>query len=98
VALADPNELWPELEQIGEEEVRRRLLLNTYGHTKLPSVQAWLERKEGDRRAKLGEHDQAQRRQELAILRSTKNAAWVAAGAAVASALFAVLAFWYAGK
>jgi hypothetical protein len=96
LALADPNDLWPELEKIGEEEVRRRLVLNVYGHTKLPAVQAWLEKKEFDRRGKSGEQDREQRTQELDILKSTKNAAWVAAAAAVLSAAFAALAFWYA--
>ncbi len=96
--LADPNELWPELEQIGEDEVRRRVLLNAYGHTKLPAVQAWLEKKDAERRGKAGEQDSAQRIQELAILKSTKNAAWVAAAAALLSAVFAALAFWYAGR
>ena len=96
--LADPNELWPELEKIGEDEVRRRVLMNAYGHTKLSSVNAWLDKKEAERSARIGEHDRTQRERELSMLRSTKNAAWVAAGAAVLSALFAGLAFWYASR
>jgi hypothetical protein len=95
LALADPNDLWPELDQLGEAEVRRRLLLNAYSHTKVPAVQAWLEKKEAERQEQASERDRLLRNQEVAILRSTRNAAWVAALAALLSMIFAGIAICY---
>jgi hypothetical protein len=92
VPLADPDELWPELEVLGEDEVRRRLALQTYGHTKLPAVLEWLRRKEQERIAAAEQRHSAQRLEELSILRSTKHAAWGAAIAAVITAIFALVA------
>ena len=94
MASADPDELWANLEQLGEKEVRRKVLLNAYGPNKRPAVQAWLQSKEAERAQDRDSKDQAQRSDELGILRSTKNAAWVAAVAALLSMISAAIAVW----
>jgi hypothetical protein len=80
MALADPEDLWPQLEQLGEKEVRRRFVLQAFGNAKLPAVLAWLDHKAEERQ-------EAHRTAELGVLRSTKNAAWLAAVGALAAAM-----------
>ena len=94
MALVDPKDLWPELDAQGEAEVRRKLVLNAYGHSKLPAVQEWLRVKELERQELAQRHDQGLRKDELHVLRSTKNAAWIAAIAALLSMIFAAIVIW----
>jgi hypothetical protein len=43
------DELWPILEELGEDAVRRRVADGLYGPEKLPSVWAWQRMKEAQR-------------------------------------------------
>ena len=47
--MTTPEELWPELEKIGEPEVRKHVVQNVYGSSKRPLVEEWLRRKEEER-------------------------------------------------
>ena len=49
MAIVPPDELWPKLEELGEEEVRSLVARSVYGPRKLPTVQAWLDKKERER-------------------------------------------------
>ena len=49
MALVPLEELWPKLEELGEEEVRRRLTKDVYRARKLSTVKAWLDEKERER-------------------------------------------------
>lgn len=76
---AELEELLRKLDELGEQEVRKKVNLEHYTGEKMLAVQAWLQ----------WEEEQKQREEELSHLRGAKNAAWVAAIAAILSALFA---------
>ena len=79
-----PEELWPKLEKLGEDEVRRRVMLQVYGARKLPTVQAWLDLKERDRtEAAARVHTQSAADAARAAA-GTKTATWVIAWATIA--------------
>ena len=44
MASHDPNELWPELEKLGPDEVLSRVAQGVYGERKRPVVEEWLRR------------------------------------------------------
>jgi len=46
MAIVDPNELWPKLEQDGVPEVRKKLAMGVYAQNKKPIIEEWLRRKE----------------------------------------------------
>jgi hypothetical protein len=94
----DPNELWPKLEELGEEEVRRKLTLGDYGDRKRPTVEAWLQSKEANRRAQENQRDYALRVEEVAAAKGAKNAAWAAAGAAWLAAILSAIFAWLASR
>ena len=71
-----------EFEQLGIEAVRVRARQAIWGEEKQRAANFWLDEKEH------GEERQ-HRRDNLAIARSAKNAAWAAAGAALVAAIFA---------
>ena len=75
----DRNELWAELEQTGEEEVRARFVEGIYGHGKQPHVERWLGQKEQARKDALA-------REQMDIARSAAEAARDAAVAAQSTA------------
>lgn len=84
--MIDAEELIRRLEEVGENEVRKRLASNIYGPEKKPIVEEWLKSKERKR-------EQERFGETLLIARSAKHAAWVAAIAAVISALAAAAAW-----
>jgi hypothetical protein len=47
-----PEELWPELEALGEGEVHRRYAAAAWGPTNAPLVEEWLRRKDAQRTRK----------------------------------------------
>ncbi|MFO1242739.1 MAG: hypothetical protein U1E36_06010 [Rickettsiales bacterium] len=72
------EEFWAELEALGEEEVRVRIVTKKYGDVgdKLALAKEWLESQERRR-------SDASHAEQIHIARSAKNAAWIAAIAAV---------------
>lgn len=44
MASHDPNELWPKLDELGLEEVQKRLAQGVYGERKKPVVAQWIEK------------------------------------------------------
>ncbi len=98
--MISADELWPKLDELGEAEVRKRLTQGVYGQQKLPLIQAWLAKKEGERT------DTATQRQEIreskalelsaeanSIARRSNAIAWIAA---VISALALLVSMWVA--
>ncbi len=76
----DPDALWPELEQIGEDEVRKTLATDRiHASDKRPLVVEWIRRKEQER------YDSSSREQ-IAIAREAAASARNAADAARAPA------------
>ena len=80
------DELWPKLEELGEDEVHKRVAQGVYGARKLPTVEAWLNKKERDRQAAhdLGQADATE---------STRSATWLIAWATLALVVIG-LAVW----
>jgi len=81
--MIDAEELKSRLEEIGECKVRERLAGNIYGLQERPIVEEWLLSKERERSEKKMDEN-------INIARSAKHAAWVAAIAALISALAAI--------
>ena len=81
--------LWPELEALGEEEVRLRLASNVYIGDERERVEKWLRQKD---QSLAEERKEASNREQVNIARSTKNAAWAAAIAAIIAAIAAIIA------
>ena len=46
MASHDPDELWPKLDRLGLDEVRKRRAQDVYGQRKQPVVDEWIEREE----------------------------------------------------
>jgi hypothetical protein len=44
--IPDPNKIWPELEKLGVDEVRKRLSMGVYAKYKIPVIEEWLRLKE----------------------------------------------------
>ena len=87
---SERGELLRTLEQLGELEVRKKVIQEHYGGTKMLIVRAWLAEKDLDRTAAEAKRQHEQREKELTHLRGAKIAAWVAAIAAlITAALFA---------
>ena len=86
--MVDVDTLINRLENDGEEEIQKRLLDGIYDPKPQTKriVEGWLLSKENERSEKrMNEH--------LAISMSAKRAAWVAAIAALISALFVIVAW-----
>lgn len=49
--IADPEKIWPKLEQAGVEEVRKKVAMGVYADYKIPVIGEWLRRKEEERNA-----------------------------------------------
>lgn len=84
--MMDADELKRRLEEIGEVKVRERLASNIYGAQERGIVEEWLFSKERERNQKKTD-------EYIDIARSAKRAAWVAAIAALISALAAIIAW-----
>lgn len=83
--MIDAEELKRRLEESGEDKVRERLASNIYGSQERPIVEEWLLSKEIEKSYKKME-------EYLNIARSAKHAAWIAAIAALISAMAAIAA------
>ncbi len=83
--MIDAEELKRRLEESGEDKVRERLASNIYGSPERPIVEEWLLSKEREKSYKKME-------EYLNIARSAKHAAWIAAIAALISAMAAIAA------
>lgn len=46
--IADPNKIWPKLENDGPDEVRKKLAMGVYAGYKIPVIKEWLRRKENE--------------------------------------------------
>ena len=79
----DVEELKQRLEKVGECKVRERLANNIYGIPERPIVESWLLSKEGEK-------SEEKMKEYINIAKSAKCAAWVAAVAALISALAAI--------
>ena len=84
--MIDAEELKRRLEESGEDKVRERLASNIYGSQERPIVEEWLLSKEREKSDKKVE-------EYLNIARSAKHAAWIAAIAALISAMAAIAAW-----
>lgn len=84
MSIVPPEDLWPELDRRGEDEVRRRITVHAYGPRKLATVQAWLDRKERERLHAKARADGATAGDAARSAASTKTASWVIAWATVA--------------
>ncbi|MFA5040439.1 MAG: hypothetical protein WC464_02245 [Bdellovibrionales bacterium] len=80
------SKLWEEFEGLGEKEVRQRLAASIYGEPKTKAAHEWLTEKER-------QHHERVNAAQVATMRSQRNATQVAAGAAVAAAIFAALTY-----
>lgn len=74
---ADEPPLFNELDELGERAVRLNIARNVYGPAKRPLVDEWLRRRAEDRAE--------------ASARRASASAWIAVGAAVVSALAAIV-------
>lgn len=45
MASHDPDELWPKLDELGLEEVEKKLAQGVYGQRRKPVVEKWIEKK-----------------------------------------------------
>ena len=78
------DDLWPKLEEAGEEEVRRRLGADVYGTKKRPAVRSWLEKKERERTDAMASGARADRKAAIKETKGMKRATWVIALATIA--------------
>jgi hypothetical protein len=67
--------LWPELEAIGEDTVRKYLAQGSYGHNKVPLVNEWLLRKDEERKLVSSSKRDAREEETLAIAREANSIA-----------------------
>jgi hypothetical protein len=44
--IPDPDKIWPKLDELGVDEVRKRLSMGVYAKYKIPVINEWLRRKE----------------------------------------------------
>jgi hypothetical protein len=88
----EPSGFEAELEQFGEENVRRTMAYGAYSAGKKPLVESWLRKKVEERQALIHQGDAKHKETEIAIARSAKNAAWVAVVAAGVSVVIAIIA------
>ena len=84
--MIDVEELKRRLEESGKDKVRERLASNIYGSQERPIVEEWLLSKEREKSDKKVE-------EYFNIARSAKHAAWIAAIAALISAMAAIAAW-----
>ena len=69
--MTTANELWPQLEALGEDEVRRRLAIGAYGQMKEPLVREWLAMKDAQRVEARERERQASEREALRLVQES---------------------------
>ncbi|MEX0954612.1 MAG: hypothetical protein WDZ83_05300 [Rhizobiaceae bacterium] len=77
---------WAELDKLGEDEVRTRVVTKRFGQAqqKMALAQAWLQERDRSRM-------DASNSEQIRIARSAKNAAWAAVIAATIAAICAII-------
>ena len=92
MAAPDRTELrWPEWDKLGEEEVARKWADGSYAPEDRPAYDEWIRRKQEARDQEEKKKEDEWRTKELSCTVSAKNAAWVAAGAAILGALISLV-------
>ena len=86
----DPKVLFPILENTGEPQVRIKLAQGVYGEKKIPIVYEWLRIKDEERINLSSSCNKAAALEQLRIASSARNAAWIAAIAAIIAAATAI--------
>ena len=81
-----------EFEEAGEAVVRRNLALGRYNEKHGRYARGWLAEQEASRTESKDATNQASSREQIRIARSAKNAAWMAAAAAIVANVIAVFA------
>ena len=91
------DEFWAELEQLGEDAVRERVITGKFGsgNKKLPLAEEWLRLKEKSRSdaAANAAHDLDV--ETVRVAKSARDAAWVAAGCAVIAVIISLVALYF---
>jgi len=90
--MTSPGDLFPELERLGEQEVRTRLAQHVYSERKILIVKEWLRQQEEQRGRFDNSIATAQREADLKIQKSLKNATWVASIMSVIGIIISVIA------
>ncbi len=91
------EELWAELDALGEDEVRTRLVTKIYGDTghKKALVQEWLRKKQQE---KLDDQDKINVQistESLRVSKSAKNASWAAVFIALVAVIVSGIALYF---
>jgi len=90
--MGDSDLRWNEFEAIGEIQVRKNLADRIYSEEKTLLAREWLAHVESARRASEFARIDASNREQIRAARSAKNAAWMAATAAMILAICTVIA------
>lgn len=92
-------QFWAELEVLGEDVVRERVIAKVYGsgNRKLELAQEWLRVQEEKRTDARTTSAHELNVEALKTAKSAKNAAWVAAASALIAAIAAVVAIFLSG-
>lgn len=98
MTIRSPDELFSELEELGEDEVRKKVACNAFSDDKLTVIKEWLSRKESERENKRIAHENEREDKRTKISNSAKNAAWVSAAFALLAMLIAGFSFWKVSK
>ncbi|MFC1679037.1 hypothetical protein ACFL2T_02375 [Elusimicrobiota bacterium] len=96
--MISADELWPTLEALGEDEVRKHFVEGRYGHHKAPLVKAWLDRKASERGADVAQKQESREEKALqlsaeanSIARGSKTVAFVAIVVSVLALVVAIV-------
>jgi hypothetical protein len=85
--------LWDILDGLGEDEVRRKLAIGDFGYDR-PLVEDWLRHSEQRRVDEAAKRSHSAMSEQNLLLRSSKNAAWVAAAVSALSVIISIVALW----
>lgn len=110
--MVTPDDLWPALEALGEEEVRKRLAQGVYGERKLALVKEWLATKGREREQAVTKRQEvweetglelAEEANKIAteanmISRRSNVVAWCPLVVSILSVLFSAVALWLGGR
>jgi hypothetical protein len=91
MARKTANDFWPKLEQLGEEEVRKRVADGVWDPNDYPVIAEWLRRQEENRKRNEKEREETRQNKALSVTSSGRTAAWVAAIAAAIAAIVSII-------
>ena len=92
--MISQDELWPRLEEKGEEEVQKDLNEGRYGRDKKPLVEAWLKTKQQKRTEAMAGRQETREDQSMVL---SKEANAIARSANAVSHRSNVIAYWALG-